>query len=261
MSRAEKLSPKILRSLTKAACDAALAGAKISVRHFEKVPPVETKSDRSPVTKADRETELAIRKVLRQRFKDHEIVGEEFGVDERTQSEFRWWIDPIDGTMQFIRQIPFWGSVIGVEYQGEVVAGSLHLPLINWTIWAGKGLGCYGNGKALQVSKIQRLRQATVVPGGLFRAKGKDRTHTMQWLESAYDHRGSFDVFSHALVISGRVDAMVDFGIKPYDVSAVKICVEEAGGVYTDLKGKKNIHSGHSLVTNRRLHKECLSFF
>ena len=243
-----------------AACDAAYEGAKSSLQHFEKIPPVEKKADRSPVTKADRETELRIRSVLRASFKDHCIVGEEYGEDGPKESPFKWWIDPIDGTLQFIRGIPFWGSVIGLEYQGEIVAGCLHLPAIQIEVYAGKGLGTKMNGTPCRVSKVKKIKDATVATGSLFRATATERKKVLQLASKAYDPRGSFDVFSHVCVISGKMDAAVDFAIKPYDVSAIKICLEEAGGRYTGFRGEDSIYPKSGISSNGLIHKECLSY-
>ena len=112
------------------------------------------KSTALPVTRADREGEVVIRGVLSKAFPDHQLCGEEFGWDKNISPDYKWWIDPVDGTRQFIRGLPFWGTLLGLEYKGEVVAGVMHHPAINLTLWAGKGLGCYANGKRVYVSKI-----------------------------------------------------------------------------------------------------------
>ncbi len=252
------LSKKILEELVSGARDAALIGSQKSLKYFDRLPTVEKKADRSPVTKADRETESAIRKVLKQKFPSHQIIGEEHGPEGPEGSEFRWWIDPIDGTLQFIRGIPFWGSVLGVEYQGEVVAGAILLPAAGIEMWAAKGLGCFMNGKACRVSKVSNLKNATISTGNVFRGSPKERSRTLKIASKAYDVRGSFDIFSHVLVISGKMDAAFDFAIKPYDVSAVKICVEEAGGRYCGLGGEDSIYSSAGFSSNGKITSECL---
>jgi len=257
----KNLSPKIIKSLISVARAASFAGANRSLKYFTKIPPVETKADRSPVTRADKEAESEIRKVLRKHFPQHLIVGEEHGVDGPTGSEFKWWIDPIDGTMQFIRGLPFWGSVLGVEYQGEVVAGVLLLPAIEVEVYAAKGRGCFMNRERCRVTKVKKLANATISPGGIFRGTASHQKRVLKLASNAYDVRGTWDVFSHVLVISGKMDAAVDFGINPYDVSAIKICVEEAGGLYTGISGKPSIYEKAGLSSNKLVHKECLSYF
>jgi len=257
----KNLSPKTLKHIIAVAREASFAGADRSLKYFTKIPPVETKADRSPVTRADKEAESEIRKVLRKHFPEHLVVGEEHGIDGPTGSEFKWWIDPIDGTMQFIRGIPFWGSVLGLEYQGEVVAGVLLLPAIEVEVYAAKGRGCFMNRQRCRVSKVNKLANSTLSTGGLFRANAAERKKVLNLASKAYDVRGTFDVFSHVLVISGKMDAAVDFGIKPYDVSAIKICVEEAGGLYMGLNGKRSIYEKSGFTSNKLIHKECLRYF
>jgi histidinol-phosphatase len=252
------LTQKQIKHFVQAACDASFEGAKASLKWFERIPPVEKKADRSPVTRADRETEIRIRKILRSYFPDHLIFGEEFGEEGPKESPFKWWIDPIDGTLQFIRGIPFWGSVVGLEYRGNVVAGCLHLPAIQLQIYAGRGLGTKLNGSACRVSKVSKLKDATISSVGVLRASATQEKKIARLAREAYDQRGAFDVFSHACVISGKMDAALDLGIRPYDVSAVKICVEEAGGKYTSWDGENSIYAAAGVSSNGLIHRQCV---
>lgn len=246
--------------------NAAQKGGKRALRYFRRNVPVIKKVDRSPVTRADREAELVIRRILHKTFPLHQLCGEEFGWDKKVKSDFKWWIDPVDGTRQFIRGIPFWGTLVALEYKGEIVVGVIHHPAFGLTLWAAKGQGCFADstgsphakGKRVHVSKIPNLKGGTLTYGG-FRLMPKSyRKKLTNLIAVCYDDRGYGDCFGHSLVAMGQVEAMVDPVDKPYDIAPIKICVEEAGGKFTDLKGKKTIYGGSALSSNGLTHEQIL---
>lgn len=244
------------------------------MKYFRKNVPVIKKIDRSPVTRADREAEQVIRGILQKAFPTHQLCGEEFGWDSKIKADFRWWIDPVDGTRQFIRGIPFWGTLIALEYRGDVVAGVIHHPAMGYSLWAGKGLGCFADStpstsprqagspqakiQKIHVSKIKDLKGGTLTYGGLRLTPLSYRKKLTDLIATCYDDRGFGDCFGHVLVATGQVEAMVDPVVKPYDVAAIKICVEEAGGLFTDLSGKKSIYGGNALSSNGLVHSQIL---
>ncbi len=228
------------------------------MKYFKTNVPVIQKIDRSPVTRADREAEKVIRGILGKAYPAHQLCGEEFGWDEKVQSDFRWWIDPVDGTRLFIRGLPFWGTLIALEYKGEVVAGVIHHPALKLTLWASKGQGCYANGERVRVSKIPHLKGGTLTYGGLRLTPKSYRKRLTDLIAACYDDRGFGDCFGHSLVIQGQVEAMLDPVVKPYDVAAIQICVEEAGGKFTDLSGQKTLHGGNALSSNGLVHSQVL---
>ncbi len=247
-----------LQRFLSVARNAAQQGGKRALKYFHRNVPIIKKVDRSPVTRADREAELVIRHNLHKAFPLHQLCGEEFGWDKKVKSDFKWWIDPVDGTRQFIRGIPFWGTLVALEYKGEVVVGVTHHPAFGLSLWAAKGQGCFANGKRVHVSKIPNLRGGTLTYGG-FRLMSKSyRKKLTDLIAACYDDRGFGDCFGHSLVAMGQVEAMVDPVDKPYDIAAVKICVEEAGGKFTDLKGKKTIYGGSALSSNGLTHGQVL---
>jgi histidinol-phosphatase len=252
------LSRKQLQHFLAVAKMAAQKGGQRALKYFRKHVSVIKKVDRSPVTRADREAEQVIRGILGKAFPEHQLCGEEFGWDKNVHADYRWWIDPVDGTRQFIRGLPFWGTLIALEYQGEVVAGVIHHPAISLTIWACKGFGCYANGQRVHVSKIQNLKGGTLSYGGLRLTPKSYRKKLTDLIAICYDDRGFGDCFGQSLVIQGMVEAMLDPVVKPYDVAAIKICVEEAGGKFTDLSGKKTIYSGNALSSNGLVHSQIL---
>lgn len=229
------LSRQQLQRFLSVARDAAQKGGKRALKYFRKKIQVVQKIDRSPVTKADREAEMVIRGLLHKAFPTHQLCGEEYGWDRDHQAEFKWWIDPVDGTRQFIRGLPFWGTLVALEYRGEVVAGFILHPALNLTLWAAKGMGCYFNGQRVHVSRIPNLKGGTLTYGGLRLTPLSYRKKLTDLIATCYDDRGFGDCYGHTLLIQGRVEAMLDPIVQPYDVAAIKICVEEAGGKFTDL--------------------------
>lgn len=252
------LSRSQLQRFLSVARKAAQKGGARALKYFRKNVPVIKKVDRSPVTRADREAEKLIRSVLHKSFPLHQLCGEEYGWDKTVRSDFKWWIDPVDGTRQFIRGIPFWSTLVALEYKGEVVAGVIHLPVLKQTLWAAKGMGCYADGRRVRVSKIPHIKGATFTTGGLRMTKKSYRKRLTDLIAKSYDDRGFGDAFGHALVAQGMVEVMFDPIVNPYDVAAVKICVEEAGGKFTDLKGKRTIYGGSALSTNGLTHAQVL---
>jgi histidinol phosphatase-like enzyme (inositol monophosphatase family) len=210
------------------------------------------------VTRADKEAEQVIRGILKKAFPTHQLCGEEYGWDKNDKNDFKWWIDPVDGTRQFVRGIPMWSTLVALEYRGEVVAGVIHLPAIELTLWAAKGKGCFANGNKVHVSKIPNLKGGTFTYGGIRLVPKSYRKKLTDLIAKCYDDRGFGDAFGHALVAMGQVEAMLDPIVQPYDVAAVKICVEEAGGKFTDLKGKKTIYGGNALSSNGLTHGQVL---
>ncbi len=252
------LSRKELQGFLSIAKFAAQKGGQRALQYFRKNVSVIKKVDRSPVTRADREAEQVIRGILQKAFPAHQLCGEEFGWDKKLQSDFKWWIDPVDGTRQFIRGLPFWGTLIALEVRGKVVAGVIHHPAISMTLWAAKGLGCYADGERMKVSKIPNLKGGTLTYGGLRLTPKSYRKNLTDLIATCYDDRGFGDCFGHSLVIQGMVEAMLDPVVKPYDVAAIKICVEEAGGKFSDLSGKSTIYGGNALSSNGLVHSQIL---
>jgi histidinol-phosphatase len=248
-----------LSNILTVARKAAVAGGKCALKYFRTDQNVVYKVDRSPVTRADRESERIIRNVIVRAFPGHQLCGEEYGWDHNMRSAFKWWIDPVDGTRQFIRGIPLWGTLVAFEADGKVVAGVIYHPVLDLCLWAGKGLGCYANGKRVHVSRIPDLKGGTLTYGGLRLFKPVTARKLMRIAGRCCDDRGFGDCYAHTLIITGQAEAMVDPLVKPYDVAAIKVCVEEAGGCFTDMDGNPSIYSGHAVSSNGHVHKQILS--
>src|SRR5215510_399020 len=146
--------------------EAAKAAGEVALHYFRTNLKVETKADRTPVTQADRECEAKIVEVLSQGFPAYGFLGEEMG-ERPGHVNARWIVDPIDGTKNFIRGIPFFATLIALEEDGEITAGVMSAPAINDMLYARKGQGTFANGKRVQVSAVSELRDAMLIHGGL----------------------------------------------------------------------------------------------
>jgi len=238
---------------------AATAAGEVALRYFRTGLTVELKGDRSPVTRADRECEQRIVEVLRSAFPDYGFVGEELGTQAATGSQPTWIIDPIDGTKNFIRGIPYFATLIGLEEDGEITAGVIYAPAVDDLLYAQKGHGAFDRNGRLQVSRIATLRDSMLVFGGIdiFRHGGHwDGFERL--VRASGRQRGFGDYFGHTFVARGQAEAMVELDLKPWDLAAIKIVIEEAGGRLTDFTGTPTIYGGSAVASNGLVHEAIL---
>lgn len=215
----------------------------------------ETKADRSPVTQADRAVESSLRLLARSNDKGAAILGEEEG-PEGSQSGRRWFFDPIDGTASFIRGIPFFSTLIALHDEHGPAVGVISLPALGEIIAAGRGLGCTLNGKPTRVSGHRGLKHAVVSTWG-YEHWPLSLLRRFQLADVTL--RGWSEAYGWALAATGRVDAVVDFGAKEWDLAPMSIVFEEAGGTYSSFDGSKAIDQGAGMGTNGNLHAELLA--
>ena len=241
-----------------AAVEAARAAGAIALKYFRGRFEVTLKPDATPVTQADREAELAIVEILGRAFPDHGVLGEEFGGHGST--EVRWIIDPIDGTKNFVRGIPVWATLIGLEERGEITVGVIHNPVTGELYTARRGGGAFLNGERIHVSAIAELGGATLVHAGLglFREAGRWESF-VRLVDATERQRGFGDYSGYGLVAEGKAELYLEVDLKPWDLAPCKILVEEAGGRFSDLDGRPTIYSGTALATNGRLHDAALA--
>jgi len=238
-----------------AAIEAAKAAGEVALHYFRTNLKVETKGDRTPVTQADRECEAKIIEVLSPRFPTYGFLGEEMG-ERAGQVNARWIIDPIDGTKNFIRGIPFFATLIALEENGEITAGVMSAPAINDLLYARKGQGTFANGQQVRVSDVDDLSKAMLIHGGL-----KDLKVRPCWgpflrlVDATARQRGFGDALGHSIVISGQAEVTLEPEIKPWDVAATKILVTEAGGRFSDFVGSPSIYTGNAVISNGRVHE------
>jgi histidinol-phosphatase len=239
-----------------AACDEA---DEIARRHFRRDLQITTKPDRSFVTQADTAIEERIRARLLDAFPDHGLVGEEFGT-EAGDAAVRWYIDPIDGTHNYIRGVPLFGTLLAVERDGELQAAVMSAPALDERWWAHRGGGAWARNRGeaprrIHVSGVTALADAQILYGSgrdiadSGKAPGFERLLRDVWRE-----RGFGDFWGYALLAEGAAEAMVEVELSPWDAAAPAIVIEEAGGRVTDLEGQRRIDSGTFLTTNGQLH-------
>jgi histidinol-phosphatase len=236
----------------------ARSAAETAMRHFDTDVNVEWKDDSSPVTVADREAEEVLRNTLLGVFPDDGFVGEESGSTPGT-SGYRWIVDPIDGTRGFVRGVPIWGTLVGLEYRHEQIAGIVEAPALGQSWRALRGDGAYRGDRPIRVSDVSRLDEASLYYSSIswFARAGKQE----QFLELAsrtQRQRGFGDFYGFVLVAQGSGDLMLEYGVHPWDVAALKVIVEEAGGRFTDWEGTPTINSSDVIASNGRLHEQAL---
>lgn len=235
------------------AVDVARRAGEVTLRHFRTGVRAELKADASPVTVADREAERLCRRLIADRFPDDGILGEEYGA-ERAAAPRRWILDPIDGTRSFVRGVPLYGVLVALEQEGEARVGVIHLPALGETIAAGIGLGCWWNDVRSRVSEVDRLDDALVLCTGTEAFAGEDLEEGWSRLaSSAAGVRTWGDCYGHALVATGRAEAMVDPVLADWDAAALLPIVTEAGGRFTDWQGRSTHLGAAGVATNARL--------
>lgn len=243
-----------------AAVDAARAAGRIALKYFRGGFEVARKPDDTPVTQADREAEQAIVEILGRAFPDSGVLGEEFGGHGTT--EVRWIIDPIDGTKNFVRGIGIWATLIALEERGEVTVGVIHNPVTAELYTARRGAGAFLNGERIRVSDVAELGRAFFVHAGLSIVRKSGYWDGFARLIDTTDRqRGFGDYMGYGLVAEGKAEIYAELDLKPWDLAAPKILVEEAGGRFTDFAGRTTIYTGTALATNGRLHDTALALF
>ncbi len=235
---------------------------RICLKQYRLRPKVETKPDNTPVTVADRESEAAMIDVIRRQFPDHGFLGEETG-DNSGKKEFVWIIDPIDGTKNFIRQIPLWGNLLALQHNGEIILGVSNVPLMQERVWAERDKGAFLNGQRIHVSTTRRLASASVSY-----AKSIKRPHNridkgiFELFDRSERQRAFGDLWPYHLVASGRLDIVVEIGIKAYDVAPFVCIIPEAGGRTSDINGNRfDVEISNFVATNRLLHRSVIDCF
>lgn len=225
---------------------------------------VATKADRSHVTDADQAVERALRELIAAERPGDAIYGEEYGVEG--DSTRQWIIDPIDGTANYLRGVPLWGTLVALAVDGEVVAGVASMPAFGgqrW--WAAKGEGAWKRSapgaepERLHVSATAALDEASVSFQSIsqwdhagYLEKLIDLTRAV-WRDRAYG-----DLWAYTLVAEGLIDAAGEFGVKAYDVAPLALLIEEAGGRFSSVTGESGPWHGNSLASNGLLHDELL---
>ena len=253
------MSPELPRLLDYALALAREAGTH-TARHFGKPIEVETKSDLSPVTVADRETEELCRRRIAGDWPDHGILGEEFGTVPDRGSGFQWVIDPIDGTKSFISGLPLYTVLLALLKDGKPILGIIHQPILDETVWAGVGLGAYYNGSPTWLRQQADLSKAWLMCTDPTHLLHEYPSAGLELFNSESIIRSWGDGYCYLLVASGRADIMNDPRMNLWDLACLKPIIEEAGGIFSDLEGNPGLGSS-CLVANPSLHPTVLRLF
>ena len=223
---------------------------------------VERKGDGTAVTQADRAVEEMARAKVAASGLALDVLGEEMGGTQGklpSSARPRLIIDPIDGTEEFSRGIPTFGTLLGIERDGEIVAGMASAPGLGSRWWAYRGEGAYRNGKRIHVSSVARLSEAMVFTTGTGPSKDKLAQEKIRRLpDSARSGRALGGFWQHMLVAEGATEAALDWTSKPWDLAPLGIIVEEAGGRSTNVRGERTIYTGSFLSSNGKIHEEVL---
>ena len=224
---------------------------------------VTRKLDGTALTEADGAIESMARAKVAASGVALDVFGEEMGTGDskassKSASRARLIIDPIDGTEEFSRGIPTFGTLLGIEHDSEIVAGMASAPALSARWWAYRGEGAYRNGQKIQVSKTARLDEAMVFTTGTGPSKGKEAREKIRRLaDAARNGRAIGGFWQHMLVAEGAIDAALDWTSKPWDLAPLGIIVEEAGGRSTNVRGERTIYTGDFLSTNGLIHDEA----
>ncbi len=224
---------------------------------------IEWKADASPVTIADRRAEQLLRDRLSAAFPDDAILGEELP-DRAGASDFRWILDPIDGTKSFIHGVPLYGTLIGLEYASRPVLGIIEMPALDERAFAARGQGAwYSEGAApprrLHVSSTKTLAESLFLTSEVASFVERGAAAVYDRLQAACRLSRTWgDCYGYLMVATGRADLMVDPIMNVWDAAAVQPIIEEAGGTFTDWQGRATIHSGEGIATNGLIHSEVL---
>jgi histidinol-phosphatase len=223
---------------------------------------VQRKKDGTAVTEADRAVEEMARARVAASGLDLEVLGEEMGGGATGAPAYRarLIIDPIDGTEEFSRGIPTFGTLLGIEQRGEIVAAMASAPGLSSRWQAYRGEGAYRDGRRLRVSNVGLLKDSMVFSTGTGPSKdSSDQTRIRRYLDAARNSRSFGGFWQHMLVAEGAVEAALDWTSKPWDLAPLILIVEEAGGKSTSLSGRATIYEGSLLSTNGRIHEEVLA--
>ncbi len=251
----KKNSPELTVAL-----EAASAAADISKQYYSGNFDVRTKADRTPVTQADVDCEIAIREVILGAFPDHGFYGEETGKTS-ADAECLWLVDPIDGTKAFVRQYPFFSTQIALMRHGKLVLGVSSGTMFDELAYAERGKGAWLNGERLAVSQVDEPAEAAFSTGNLKSLAASDGWARLAEFVAVSDRiRGYGDFYHYHLLAAGKIEAVIESDVNILDIAALSVIVAEAGGCFTDMNGEEaGLDTRSVLAANPSLHAKLLA--
>ena len=250
---------KMIEGRKKIAVKAAKAAGKILVDNFRKPLKVKFKKDKSLVTEIDLAAERKIVEIIKEKYPQDNILSEE-NKFQTFKSNFRWIIDPLDGTHNYIHKIEIFGTSIALEFKKEVILGVIYLPLTDKLYLAEKGKGAYLNGTKIKVSR-KNLKNATIVYDSSIRYHKKPALSTLEKIVDRVFNIRMFgsSVYHLSYIAEGKIDLDIEFNDKLWDFAAGLLLIEEAGGKATDFQGKKwNSKTKGYIASNGIVHEDVL---
>lgn len=246
-----------LQELLAVASEAAYLGGRRTLAYFGTGVAVEIKADDSPVTRADREAEEIIRERILRSFPTHAILGEEGGASAG-DPDYRWIIDPIDGTKTFIHGVPLYGVLIAVEVRGEPAVGVVYLPALDEIVTAATGLGCAWNGRPTRVSSVDKLADAVLLTTSASAAQARSDAYDRLAAQAKFERTWG-DCYGYVLVATGRAEIMLDPMMNPWDSAPLLPILREAGGCFSAWDGTPTIWGPDAVATNAALNADTLA--
>ncbi len=247
-----------LQQLLDFAVHVARGAGDITLRYFRREVGTYRKANETFVTEADFEAERYLRQEIGREFPDDAVLGEEEGERAGTSGR-RWIVDPIDGTYSFVHGVPLYGVLVGLEVEGEPALGVVNVPAVGEIVYAARGLGCFWNGEPARTSQTENLEEALVLAtdfGACARYGFGEAADELQ--RRARERRTWGDCYGYLLLATGRADVMLDPVMNVWDCAALLPVIEEAGGTFTDWRGRPTIHGGNALATNGKLFGEVM---
>lgn len=243
-----------LRDYLEFATETAYLAGRLTLGYFRTGVQVDAKEDNSPVTVADRRAEELIRRRIEGAYPKHAVLGEEYGAEGSEGSTHRWIVDPIDGTRSFVRGVPLYGVLVGLEIEGVSEVGAAYFPALDEIVCAASGEGCYWNGRRCYVSQTESLSRSVVSFTDAASFDKYGRSEAWRRIQAASDYRvGWSDAYGHALVATGRCELMLDPIMNPWDCAPFPPMLREAGGYFGDWSGEETIYGSEGMSTTRAL--------
>ena len=221
------------------ALQAAKSARELILSYYNGEFDIEIKSDQTPVTVADRRAEQVIRETISAAFPEHGIFGEEYGAQSK-DTEYLWLVDPIDGTKSFVKRYGMFSTQIALMHKGELILGVSCAPAMDELVWATRGGGAFNAGGQLHISQVNSIGQASVSTGNIQSLAAGERWAALgRILAQTNRTRGYGDYYHYHRLAAGQLDAVIESDVNILDIAALYVIVTEAGGLFTDLNGRK----------------------